>query len=382
MVWLKVQLRYLGLLVAALLLLSACNTSASPEATPTSVPVFSLPTHLPLESNAAQPDSWPALPDDFFFLRAGQVWYWPAGGEPEALVQVTDSEIVDYRVTPDGVTVAYRTAAGALGTVNRKTGDQVRITLPNRRAYVGFSLAPDGTSVSVSDAEGLWLVTLPDGTLTQLLGNPASEAGLTTTWLPNAWSSDGRWLLANLASSDNYPLYLIDVQSARFRKVQDGCQGEVPQAAWSGDNLWVSTSECGAAGDLALLEIAGDSDWPVLRRSPEAFAGKLVPFGWMALPGDRLAFANYDAGAGVPSGLYSLEADGTLATLLSAACVTAADGSCIPVEWGLVTWAPDARAFVLAGVEGTAVVGDLEAGALWDMRALLQGATNFQWGLP
>ncbi|MBN1919772.1 MAG: hypothetical protein JW892_00890 [Anaerolineae bacterium] len=376
------QPRFLYMAMVGLLLLSACTTASAPEAAATPVPNFALPEHLPLESTAAQPDAWPTLPDDLFFLRAGQVWRLPAGGSPETLVQVTDSEIVDYRVTSDGVTVAYRTADGALGTVNRKTGDQVRITLPNRRAYVGFSLAPDGTAVSVSDAEGLWLVTLPDGTLTQLLGNPASEAGLTTTWLPGAWSSDGRWLLANLASSDNYPLYLIDVQSARFRKVQDGCQGEVPQAAWSGANLWVSTSECGAAGDLALLEIAADSDWPVLRRSPEAYAGKLVPFGWMALPGDRLAFANYDAGAGVPSGLYFLEADGTLATLLSASCVAAADGSCIPVEWGLVTWAHDARAFVLTGVEGTVVIGDLEAGALWDMRALLGDATLFQWALP
>lgn len=379
--FLKHQPRLLTLAAVALVLLSACNTATPAEVTTTPISGFALPEHLPLESSAVQPADWPTLPDDLFFLRDGQVQRLPAGGVPEVVVQVTDSTIVDFRVTPDGNTVAYATASGKLGTVNRQTGDQVRITLPNRRAYIGFSLAPDGKTVSVSDSEGIWLVTLPAGELTQLLGNPASETGV-TMWLPHAWSPDGRWLLANLASGDNFPLYLIDVQSGRFRKVQDGCQGEVPQAAWSGDNLWVSTSECGEAGDLVLLEIAADADWPILRRSPEDLAGTLVPYGWLALPGDRLAFANYDAGANVPGGLYFLEADGTLATLLSAPCVTADDGSCIPVEWGLVTWAPDARAFALTGVEDTIVIGTLEEGALWDMRALLGGATEFQWGLP
>ncbi|OQB01209.1 MAG: hypothetical protein BWY25_01307 [Chloroflexi bacterium ADurb.Bin222] len=378
---LSLNRRLLYAVIVAVLLGSACTATPTPEVTPTEVPVLPLPEHLPLEGRAIQPATWPDLPADLFFLRDGQLWRWPAGGEPEVLVKVLDSEITDYRVTPDGETVAYLTRAGKLGTVNRKTGDQVRVTLPHRLAYVGFSLAPNGAALSVSDAEGLWWVALPSGETEPLLGNPESASG-TTMWLPEGWSADGRWLLANLKAGDNYALYLIDVQSGRFRKLQEGCLGEVPQAAWSSaDRLWLSTSECGAGGELVLTEIASGADWSVLRHSPQSVAGKLTPFGWMAMPGDRLAFANYDVGLGVAAGLYFLEADDTLVPLLTASCIAGDDGSCIPVEWGLVTWSADASAFALTGVNGAVVLGAVQEGALWDMRVLLKGASRYQWGL-
>ena len=371
----------LCLMMSLALSVSACAAPAPPTVPPTPAPVLPLPATLPLEGRAQAATTWPTLPDDLFFLREGQLWRWPAGGEPEALVKVLDSPVVDYRVTPDGQTLAYLTGAGNLGTVNRRTGDQVRVTLPNRRPFVGFSLAPDGATLSVSDADGLWLIALPSGAATQLLGNPTSASGV-ATWLPQAWSPNGRWLLANLAAGDSYPLYAIDVQVGRYRKVQDGCLGEVPQAAWSEAGLWVSTSQCGEGGDLVLTEPSGRPDWDVIRRSPEATAAQLSPFAWMALPGERVAFAHYDLVGALAAGLYVLEADGALQPLLTAPCIAAADGSCISVEWGLVTWAADAGAFALPGVSGELVVGDLKAGVLWDLRELLRGATNFQWGAP
>lgn len=334
---------------------------------------------LPLTGQAHTAVTWPALPDDLFFLREGQLWHWPAGAEPVSLVKVLDSAVKDYRVTPDGQTIAYLTRAGKLGTVNRRTGDQVRVTLPNRRPFVGFALAPDGSRLAVSDADGLWMIALPSGEVTQLLGNPPSESGV-TTWLPQSWSPDGRWLLAHLAAADEYPLYAIDVQVRRYRQIQDGCLGEVPHAAWSATGLWLSTSRCGEGGALVLLQPSGRPDWEVLRRSPAT--AQLLPSAWQALAGERLAFAQYDLGSGPSAGLYFLDAEGALVPVLTAACIADAAGDCMAVEWGLATWAADARAFVLPGLTGELLIGDLQAGVLWDLRELLRGATNFQWGLP
>jgi len=71
----------------------------------------------------------------------------------------------------------------------------------------------------------------------------------------------------------------------------------------------------------------------------------------------------------------------TLVPLLTASCIAGDDGSCIPVEWGLVTWSADASAFALTGVNGAVVLGAVQEGALWDMRVLLKGASRYQWGL-
>ena len=93
----------------------------TPTVTPTPTPT--LPPDLLLPPQAAQPEGWPPLPTDLYFLRDGRLWSWLAeGGALEAIPiaeDVADEDVLAYRVTPDKRTIAYVTASGKLYVFDR-----------------------------------------------------------------------------------------------------------------------------------------------------------------------------------------------------------------------------------------------------------------------
>lgn len=369
------------MLLAAGVILAASLTACG-SAEPTPPPVLTLPESLPLAATATVATKLPRLPNDLTYLQAGKIWTLPAHTQqPKVLAEVAAGSIVDYRINRSGEVLAFRTGDDLLYVVNRTTGDRVDVQLPFARSFVGFTLSPDGTYLAVGDANGLYAITLPEGTLTEVKPNPTSEEGA-TTWIPTSWSDDNRWLIANLAVFDNYPLYLIDVRTGELRELMQGCVGEVPQGVWDTEGVWLATTSCGEPGGLHLVKPVGGLDWPVLRSTPEEASQSLIPYGWEVITGDRLAFTQYDLDSGYPTGLYWLDADNSLIPILTAACITSEGDRCLPIEYGFARWAPDGAAFSLYGVENDIVIGELAGATLWDVSRLLEGATNFQWSFP
>ncbi|MFN2285190.1 MAG: hypothetical protein ACK2UQ_12270, partial [Anaerolineae bacterium] len=52
--------------------------TATPTVTPTPTPT--LPPGLLLPVQAVEPQGWPALPTELYFLRGGRIWVWLAEG--------------------------------------------------------------------------------------------------------------------------------------------------------------------------------------------------------------------------------------------------------------------------------------------------------------
>ncbi len=79
------------------------TNTATPTNTPTPTPT-PIPTFPPM---AQEPQGWPALPHDLFFLKEGRLWVWPAQGQNlESLDLPAGQEkeqIIDYRIAPDGL---------------------------------------------------------------------------------------------------------------------------------------------------------------------------------------------------------------------------------------------------------------------------------------
>lgn len=96
------------------------------------------------------PEGWPSLPADLFFVRDGRLWRWPAeGGALEELPMAEGEEsdqVIAYRLTSDGQTVAFRTSADRLYVLDVATGALTFIPTtgelaeePERWLYAPFS---------------------------------------------------------------------------------------------------------------------------------------------------------------------------------------------------------------------------------------------------
>lgn len=342
---------------------------------------------LPLTPSATVPEGWPALPADFYFLRDGRLWRWAApGGEPQALTP-PEMTVAAYSLTHSGARLAYATTANQLYVLDRATDE--RLTIPVSASFnpnAGFTLSPDGSRLAYADADGLWVLPLPEIEPAQTIAHTYVEMRGGDTWHPRAWSWDSRWLLVTGGGYDNFPLYWLDPNTEAVVEVLFPCApGEIPQGSWGPEGIWYTNAQCGASGDILLMPV-GDNG-PLLPESytAETASGHLYPSGITALSADRVAFAQTYADPDYPVGLYALGPNGVpepILTLADAECVTDAEGQCLSIQWDTVAWAPDGTAFALGGRYSDAVIGIVNSGTVWDMREHLAGAHAFQWSEP
>lgn len=84
-------------------------------ATPTIQSSIPTATPLPALVPSKVPITLPtfSMPGAFYFLRSGQLWYWPSGSDsPKALTSFEENMvIVDYRIARSGGEIAYLTMA-------------------------------------------------------------------------------------------------------------------------------------------------------------------------------------------------------------------------------------------------------------------------------
>ena len=126
------------------------TSTPTPTPTVTPTPTPTLPPDLLLPPQAVEPDGWPPLPTDLYFLRNGRLWSWLAeGGGVEAIpivAEADDDEVLSYRVTRDKRYIVYITSAGKLYTFDRAQWQHTFIPtagylIDAGRAY--FDVTPD-----------------------------------------------------------------------------------------------------------------------------------------------------------------------------------------------------------------------------------------------
>jgi hypothetical protein len=295
--------------------------------------------------------------------------------------------VAAYRLAHSGEHLAYATTADQLYVLDRGTGQTLTIPVSaSFTPHTGFTLSPDGSRLAYADADGLAVLTLPETKPAKMIAHTYVEMRGGDIWHPRAWSLDGRWLLVTGGGYENFPLYWLDPDTEAVAEVLYPCApGEIPQGSWGEAGIWITNAECGAGGDILLMPVGDNGPLLPESQTAETTSGHLYPSSITALADDRVLFAQTYADPAYPVGLYELAPNGTPTPILTVTedeCVTDAEGQCLSIQWGTVVWAPDGRAFALGGRSSDAVIGLVNAGAVWDMREHLAGGDTFQWGEP
>ncbi len=257
----------------------------------------------------------------------------------------------------------------------------------------GFLLSPTEEYAAFVDARGVWSVPIepaPGSEMALQRSRVALEArqlgvaGNHTVRL-HSWSPDGAWLLLEQGSGPTASLLLLShaAESVALGTVAPSafCGDDCMMAtSWNGDRLWILW-DTGAQGCLQVTEtrdLAGPikllhpqepvcqaGSIPLHPRSPRPFADS----GMNSDFEDTISFLQ-PAVPGIWSGLYTYSLSGELTPLVL-----------LPEADGTLVWAPDGEAFLyIDGHQSPAYLGTFPTSALWDVRALLQGAHSFTWG--
>ena len=143
----------------------------TPTITPTPTPT--LPPGLLLPVQAVEPQDWPSLPAELYFLREGRIRVWLAeGGALDTIPVAEESDsVLAYRVTPDKRSVLYVTDAGKLYVFDRASQEHAYI--PTAGRLIEPLAGPPDVDFDVT-ADGQYLVYIAWGVQSTLPGSPES----------------------------------------------------------------------------------------------------------------------------------------------------------------------------------------------------------------
>ena len=266
--------------------------TATPTVTPTPTPT--LPPGLLLPVQAVEPQGWPALPTELYFLRGGRIWVWlaeggaldaiPIAAEEEAVAD--DGAILAYRVTPDKRFIVYITDAGKLYVFDRALREHTYVPTAGRLIEeladspgIAFEITPDGhyliyvawgVQPTLPDTPGTATAYPPYGTILALdltdVRQPERELGFCNSTTVAKCTGltlapDG----SQLVYEDSSGVWLTPLEVPEPRLVLP--REEDPGwhfTAWAPNSRWLilkAQSEQGAA--LALFNIATEQLIPI-----------------------------------------------------------------------------------------------------------------------
>ena len=152
--------------------------TATPTITPTPTPT--LPPGLILPAQAAEPQDWPPLPAELYFLREGRIHVWLAEGSALDVIPAADESdsandvaVLAYRVTADQRFIVYGTDAGELYLFDRASREHKFI--PTSGRLIEALAEPPGMDFDVT-ADGRYLVYIAWGVQSTLPGAPDAVA--------------------------------------------------------------------------------------------------------------------------------------------------------------------------------------------------------------
>lgn len=248
---------------------TATSTSAPLSLpTPTMLPtVTSTPYITPVSLPAPAMGSWSEdggdlLPAPLYFLSgqlsSWQIWRIEVDGETLTQITAAGTHISAFDISPVTGQIAYIADEGL--AISDAFGNEARIIDTSEMSYsntlreaaTSLAWSPDGTRLALAGQDGVWLYTLSNGELTQLLAIPSDTF---TIWLesPHAWSPDGNLLLVGRMYANS------DYGEAAYVMVDDGTMTMMSISVccdftWSPDSqlvyasMEVSTALCPSPG--------------------------------------------------------------------------------------------------------------------------------------
>jgi len=134
----------------------------------------------------------------------------PAEGGSSQPLLLEPFVIGDPAWSPDGLQIAYETAAG-MYLVSADGKNPVRISDVGG-AHPSWS--PDGEKIAFSARGDIYYITLGGFGAVQLTNHPAEDAH-------PAWSPDGKWMVFASDRTGNFELFLLMVESGELRQLTD-----------------------------------------------------------------------------------------------------------------------------------------------------------------
>ena len=415
--------------------------TATPTVTPTPTPT--LPPGLLLPVQAVEPQGWPALPTELYFLREGRIWVWLAeGGALDTIPVASEGDtVLAYRVTPDNRYVVYVTTAGELYVFDRALREHTYVPTAGRLIEeqagspgVAFDVTPDGhylvyiawgVQSALPDTPGAATAYPPYGTILALdltdVRQAQRELGFcnsttVTQCAGFALAPDGSQLV--YADSSGLWLTPLDVPEPRPALPYTENQGW-RFSAWAPNSRWLilkSQPEQNAA--LALFNIATEQIIPI-NVSCSQNCRLALSWGeqsiWVSADtpeqgclyeiqpviGEPTLEITYEKCLDGPWALHPTSPlalpDGWVAFVHRGCgkdCQGPAPGlyllgpeeSTRPIALladaeGSALWTADASAFLYFDAEGVPThLGVTGAAGFWDVRRVLDGAHAFRWG--
>ena len=169
-------------------------TQAAPQTTP-----------LPVSTVRAL-----TLSADGFFLATApsgvvQVWKMPSGGTPPKPFTVSDSDVNEFAVSPDGHTVAY--VVDAELWLQQDAQQPKMLARINSFAPVEAAFSGDGTKIAyIDDHSGVWIDVIADNAPQLLRANGDGE-----TYHRPQYSPDGNSLLVDVYSSGGTAIGVLNL---------------------------------------------------------------------------------------------------------------------------------------------------------------------------
>jgi len=233
----------------------------------------------------------------------------------------------------------------------------------------GFTMAPDGQSLVMSDIQGFHLIRLDDDEEqmhTQLL----SAAWADGTERVLGWSPDSRWFIFERRTDESAQLIITDVEVPELPQIQlplcaSDCAVEID---WSGMDMWVAINRPEGG---CLYRQPMDATIPT---SPDevtctAHDFDLYPTDIRVLSGEEIALLHQGSKA-MASGIYIYQP--SLNSLNPVALLSDAHGRML--------WSEDGSAFLAYDRDGAPkTLGWIDHGVLLDVSTRFQGATKLRW---
>ena len=416
--------------------------TATPTVTPTPTPT--LPPGLLLPVQAVEPQGWPALPTELYFLREGHIWIWLAEGNVLDIVPVADEGnggVLAYRATPDKRFIAYVTGAGKLYIFDRAQQEHTYVPTAGRLIEaqasspgIDFAMTPDGQYLiyiawgvqsTLPDTPGVATAYPPYGTILALnltdVRQPQRELGFcNSTTIAKctglALAPDG----SQLAYEDSAGVWLTPLDVPEPRLVLPATENaDWHFSAWAPNSHWlILKKQLTQDTALALFNIATEQFIPI---SISCSQSCRLELSW----GEQSIWVSID---GAEQGcLYEIQpviGEPTLEItygkcLIDSWALHPTSPLALPDGWvafvhrgcgvdchgpapglyflgpeeatrpiallddaeGTALWAADASAFLYFDPEGIPThLGVTNTSEFWDVRRVLDGAYAFQWG--
>ena len=260
-----------------------------------------------------------------------------------------------------------------------------------RIGCLGFLLSPDGKQLAFADDRGVWFSQIPEGNPRRVASQPFARGvdEWNNLYIPWEWFPEGRRILAKAICFQKHTLAVLEADLPEQALPDTSCLEDCHvEWAWGEGGLWVSP----VPGELYQARVAPDGVWEIVPSMLDTQKRRLWPTQLKALPDGKVAFAHQRCavaeGGADPwpaPGLFVLEPGGSVrrvAPLPLFPCVEIGTVEKM-LHPGVVVWSEDGSVFLYLDGEARAMLlGRLDGSALWDVRTLLAGATDFRWARP